>query len=141
MDAALSSAPETGQGLWQGKKRALRVLLVEDSHTMRIFLSQKLRALLPDVHVLEAEDGKSAMRRLTTESVDLVVTDLRMPGMDGEDLVQTLKGNPLLRRKPILVISAELPVARFEACQGVAYLAKPVDEVAIRAALAGLLNG
>jgi two-component system chemotaxis response regulator CheY len=138
MDASLApTAPSPA-----APQRQLRILLVEDSPTMRLFLGAHLKALHPQAVILEAEDGKSAIRQLSTASVDLVVTDLRMPGMDGEGLVQLLKRNPLLRRKPVLVISAEADAAALSpwaAEPGLRFLTKPVEPARLASALNALL--
>lgn len=125
------------------KARALRVLLVEDSATMRVYLGHHLRALFPSVQIMEAEDGKSALRQLSAGSVDLVLTDLRMPGMDGEDFVQMLKRNPLLRRKPVLVVSADAGLAAqasWAGEPGLRILAKPLKPGELESAILGLLG-
>ena len=131
------------KGLSVPLTRALRVLLVEDSATMRVYLSQHLRALFPSVQIVEAEDGKSAIRQLSASSVDLVLTDLRMPGMDGEDLVQMLKRNPLLRRKPILVVSADAELAAkapWAGEAGLRILGKPLKPGELESAVLSLLG-
>ena len=123
--------------------RSLRVLLVEDSITVRLWIGHQVLALFPTAKLLEAEDGKTAIRMLSQHSVDLVITDLRMPGMDGQDLVQMLKRNPLLRRKPVLVVSAEAQDAQSSAWSqepGLRLLPKPVTSKAFQAALLGLLG-
>jgi len=110
---------------------------------MRVYLGHQLRALFPSVQIIEAEDGRSAMRQLATASVDLVVTDLRMPGMDGQELVQILKRNALLRRKPVLVISAEADLAANAAWAGqpgLCLLSKPVKTEELHKAVLELLR-
>jgi CheY-like chemotaxis protein len=116
--------------------------LVEDSATMRIWLSHQIRALFPSSVVLEAEEGRAAMRQLTSSAVDLVITDLRMPGIDGEAFVQMLRRNPLLRRKPVLVVSADAESARaaWGNESGIAILPKPLEPAALHSAILGLLG-
>ncbi len=75
-----------------------RILLAEDDASARTLLS---RALRNDGHqVIEFEDGQSALARLMAEpsAVDLLVSDVEMPGMDGITLAtNALKANPSLR--------------------------------------------
>lgn len=122
-----------------------QLLVVDDSPTMRIFLRHHLQTLFPGCHVTEAEDGKTALRSLTTTRVDLIITDLQMPGMDGQSLVQVLRRNPLLRKKPILVVSAALDaqtsqdlLALGEGALG--FLGKPVEAAELQRLVALLLG-
>jgi two-component system chemotaxis response regulator CheY len=111
---------------------------------MRLFLKKLLSEVLPGCQIAEAQDGMAALRSLGSSRVDLVVTDLQMPGMDGQSLVQSLRRNSVLRKKPILVISAALDeaVQRELASLGpenLACLSKPVSPEALRKALQTLL--
>lgn len=81
-----------------------RVLIVEDEA-----ISQKLFAmqLQRGGHtVLHASDGASALRLLEEEPVDLVITDLNMPVMDGITLLQELRADPRFRDLPVIVLTA-----------------------------------
>jgi two-component system chemotaxis response regulator CheY len=116
----------------EGAPSTGHLLLVDDSPTMRLFLRHLLLMLFPAFSISEAEDGKTALRSLTTARVDLIITDLQMPGMDGQSLVQVLRRNPILRKKPILVVSAALDEKTIKDLAdlgegGLACLAKPVD--------------
>lgn len=84
----------------------LRVLAVEDSPTAQVLLRHQLRLLAPACEIHEAMDGRSALKALTSRSVDLIVCDLQMPGMDGASFLQLLRRNSLLRGKPVLVVTA-----------------------------------
>jgi CheY-like chemotaxis protein len=84
----------------------LRVLAVEDSPTAQVLLRHQLRVLAPACEIMEALDGRSALKALTSRSVDLIVCDLQMPGMDGASFLQMLRRNSLLRSKPVLVVTA-----------------------------------
>lgn len=86
----------------------LRILVVDDSATMRLALQRQLESLYPSCLVEQAADGKDALRSLSAARCDLILCDLQMPGMDGQSFVQLLKRNSVLRKKPILIISAQL---------------------------------
>ena len=65
------------------------ILLVEDKNSMRKMLSQTLKA--EGYHVLEARDGQEALELFRKNWVDLILTDLQMPEMDGLELMKEIK--------------------------------------------------
>ena len=81
------------------------VLAVDDSKTMRDMVGFTLRGAGYDV--VEAEDGQDAISVLGADRVDLVITDINMPNMDGITLVKTLRSDPNYRSTPILVLTTE----------------------------------
>src|SRR4030095_13562773 len=103
-----------------------RILVVDDDEGVRTFLAEALEA---DGHALrQAADGTEAVRRLESESFHVMVTDLRMPGMDGMALVR--KVAPEQPELEIIVLTAPgtVPTA-IEAMKLGAfdYLQKPVE--------------
>lgn len=82
-----------------------RVLAVDDSKTMRDMVAFTLKGAGYDV--LTANDGKHALDVLGKDKVNLVITDVNMPNMDGITLVKTLRGDPSHRSTPILVLTTE----------------------------------
>ncbi len=77
----------------------------------------------------EAEDGKQALERIEHTDPDLIISDIRMPGMDGLALMETLR--KLGRKTPVLLVSGytEFEYARKAMQLGcVGYLVKPVEE-------------
>jgi two-component system chemotaxis response regulator CheY len=85
--------------------KSKKFLLVDDSATIRRFVRAVLENAFPGSRIFEAEDGKTAMRELTSQRMDLIVTDMQMPGVDGQSFINTLQKNALLSRKPILILS------------------------------------
>lgn len=82
-----------------------KVLAVDDSKTMRDMVSFTLKGA--GYEVLEAADGLLALDALNNQSVDLIITDINMPNMDGIGLVKALRGNPQYSSTPILVLTTE----------------------------------
>jgi CheY-like chemotaxis protein len=121
---------------------SLRVLVVDDSPTARVLLRHLLRRLAPSAEVLEAAEGKGALRLLCCQAVDLVVCDLHMPGMDGASFLQLLRRNSLLRNKAVLVVtgSPEDVGPDLVADRRARILAKPLEEPALRAGMLALLR-
>ncbi|PWC39151.1 response regulator [Azospirillum sp. TSO35-2] len=81
------------------------VMTVDDSRTMRDMVSFTLRGAGYDV--VEAADGQQAMSAIATRKVDLVITDLNMPVMDGLSLIRKLRAIPAHRTLPILMLTTE----------------------------------
>lgn len=82
-----------------------RILAVDDSKTMREMVSFTLKSA--GYEVIEAEDGKAALATLNGEKIDAVITDLNMPNMNGFELIQSLRANPLYKFTPILMLTTE----------------------------------
>ena len=81
-----------------------RVLVVDDSITTRTLEKSILEAAGFDV--VSAADGEEAWRLLQERSVDLVVTDIEMPRMDGLDLTRAIRASRRLRTLPVILVSA-----------------------------------
>ncbi len=110
-----------------------RILLAEDEATGRRILAACLRRMDYEVH--EAEDGKQAWEYLQNQQdYALVVTDRRMPNMDGMELVKRMHNHPKLRSIPVLMqTSAGAPE---EIAEGIKagvyyYLLKPYEETTL----------
>ncbi len=84
---------------------AKRVLTVDDSKTMRDMVSFTLKGAGYDV--IEAEDGKHALQVVAGQSVDVVITDLNMPNMNGLELIRALRADPKFQFVPILMLTTE----------------------------------
>jgi len=82
-----------------------KVMTVDDSRTMRDMVTFTLRGAGYDV--VEAADGQQAMSAIATNKVDLVITDLNMPVMDGLTLIRKLRAIPAHRTLPILMLTTE----------------------------------
>jgi two-component system chemotaxis response regulator CheY len=81
------------------------ILVVDDSTTMRQMVAFTLSSAGHDV--TEASDGNKALATAKTKKFDLVITDVNMPGMNGIDLVQSLRALPECKFIPILVLTTE----------------------------------
>lgn len=95
-----SLVPEAGGG---DRQRLRRLLLVEDTQVTR----QQLRRTLETAgwDVLVAQDGEAAIERLAEENVDVVVTDILMPSLDGLDLTRRIREDPELSGLPVVLVS------------------------------------
>ncbi len=82
------------------------ILVIEDSPTMRQLISFALKRL-PGVRIVEATDGVDALKKLSSEKFDLILTDINMPIMDGLKLVSLVRNDANYRAVPIVVITTE----------------------------------
>ena len=73
---------------------------------MRQLIAFALRRL-QGCRILEAVDGVDALKKMTTDRVDLVITDINMPMMDGLKLVAHIRGNPRTKSLPIVIVTTE----------------------------------
>ena len=81
------------------------ILIVEDSKLVRAMVRAALQA--DDHRVMEVPGGREALATLDDTPVDLVITDVNMPDMDGLTLVRALRARPRERSTPILVLTTE----------------------------------
>ncbi|MCH7643495.1 MAG: response regulator [Myxococcales bacterium] len=120
-----------------------RILIVEDSPTMRALLNSALEDLEVPVKITEASSGFEALRCLPRESFDLIVTDINMPDINGLELVSFAKSNDAYRSIPLVIVSTEGTERDRE--RGLelgadAYLAKPFEPETLREVVADLLS-
>jgi len=88
--------------------KALRTLIVDDSPVMRKIVERSLRqAGIPLEQVFEAGNGAQALDLLRQQTVDLVLSDISMPVMDGLELVRQLRKLESARAVPVLMITTE----------------------------------
>lgn len=83
--------------------RRRKILVVDDSPLTRELLSSLLEAVGYDI--VNANDGSEAIDRLGREAVDMVVTDLEMPKVDGLELTRRLKSHPTLHTLPVVIVT------------------------------------
>ena len=113
---------------------ALRVLIVDDQNSVR----KMTRMTLEEIgmrHIHEAENGKQAMETASLQPLDLIISDYNMPEMDGLGLLRALRGHPVARKVPFILLTGrgdrELVVKAAQA--GVNnYLVKPFTAAILR---------
>jgi two-component system, chemotaxis family, chemotaxis protein CheY len=80
------------------------ILAVDDSATVRKFVSVALT--MQGFSVVTACDGMDALEKLPSQQVDLVITDLNMPNMDGFELIKALRENPAYKDLPVIILTS-----------------------------------
>jgi two-component system, chemotaxis family, chemotaxis protein CheY len=105
-----------------------KAITVDDSRAMREMIAAVLRGA--GFEVLQAEHGKDAFAMLENDQVDVVVTDLNMPHMDGISLVKALRALPSYRTTPILILTTrntDTEKAEGRAAGATGWMVKPFD--------------
>lgn len=151
LDAAPGAPPTAGEDATQGapptagEDDALdvrpTVLVVDDNEQMRRFIRT---VLAPRHTVIEASNGLDALLRMAEKDVDIVLTDLMMPGMDGLELARRVKGDTAYSHIPVVILTAsandDFRTTGYRV--GVeSYLHKPFDEQMLLARIEGILKG
>jgi two-component system chemotaxis response regulator CheY len=117
-------------------------LVVEDSPTMRqliVFALHRIRGLT----VIEADDGVDALRKLAAQPLDIILTDINMPIMDGLKLVKRVRSDEQLKSIPIVIITtegADEDRQRALALGANAYITKPIQAPQVIAKVKELLK-
>lgn len=116
------------------------VITIDDAATMRKMVSFTLRGA--GYSMLEAEDGIAALEVLKGASVDLIITDVNMPRMDGIEFTRQARQIPALQKTPILLLTTETDVdskARAKAAGATGWLVKPFKPDQLVAVVAKVL--
>jgi two-component system, chemotaxis family, chemotaxis protein CheY len=81
------------------------IMTVDDSASVRIMVKFTLSEL--GFEIVEAIDGNDALKKLEEIQIDMLITDVNMPGLDGISLIRKLRENPSYRFIPIIVLTTE----------------------------------
>lgn len=121
-------------------RTVLRILVADDDADMRLYLRSCLRTLSAsgygNVRILEAADGREALHLARAVLPDLIVSDLIMPGLDGEALGNALKADSRTAAIPILFTSGEATPPN----GGDGFLPKPFNAARLRTEVLRLLR-
>ena len=119
----------------------MKVLVVDDEPLARERLLRLLARVLPDAEAEEAGDGRQALEQVAAVQPDLLLLDIRMPGLDGIGVAAALQD---MSQPPAIIFCTAFDQYALDAMdnQAVAYLLKPVREDKLKAAIdrAGRVN-
>jgi two-component system chemotaxis response regulator CheY len=116
------------------------IITVDDAATIRRMVSFTLRGAGHEV--LEASDGAIALNVLQSRAVDLVITDVNMPNMNGIELTRRLRALPSFSRTPVLLLTTESdPAKKAEgrAAGATGWIVKPFSQEQLLAIVSKLL--
>lgn len=120
-----------------------RVLIIDDSSTMRKIVTRSLRQAGLDFDtILEAGDGQEALQLLGKESVDIILSDINMPNMDGIEFLRQKSANPAIRGIPVVMITTEAGadiLAEAKALGAKGSIKKPFTPEQVSETLGGLM--
>jgi signal transduction histidine kinase/DNA-binding response OmpR family regulator len=117
------------------------ILIVDDEQELREFICEELSA---HYRILQADNGQQALELLQQENVQLIVTDVMMPVMNGIELCKRVKGDMRYCHIPIVVLTAKVSLQdHLDALssQADAYIEKPFSSVQLKAQIDNLIRG
>jgi two-component system chemotaxis response regulator CheY len=121
-----------------------RILIVDDSPAMQSIIERVIHlAGLEIEQILKASNGDEAMALLNQSAVDLVLTDINMPGSDGECLVRHLAEQGRIAEIPVIIVSTDSTHKRMNQLMGLGakgYLAKPFTPEQLRLTIEHVLG-
>lgn len=106
----------------------MRVLTVDDSRTILAMLHHTLSSA--GFEVLQAEDGQKGLDVLENEAVDIVITDINMPVMDGIEFIKNVRSTGSHQSLPILILTTETSQDKRDLGRdagGTGWIVKPFD--------------
>jgi two-component system, chemotaxis family, chemotaxis protein CheY len=119
------------------------ILIVDDSAAIRKILKRVLQQTeIPLGELYEASDGCDALEQLKKKTVQLIISDINMPNMDGLELLSRLKSAPEWSSIPVLMVTTEgsqQKVLQAIELGAVGYVKKPFSAEQIKEALAGIV--
>lgn len=137
-DDAANDTEETQTPHTDSSKKTL--LIVEDESDMRLYLSSELSPLY---NIIQAANGQEAVDMIKNSRIDLVVSDIMMPLMDGCELCNFIKTNVEYSHIPVLLLTAVVGVeTRIETLKSGAdgYIEKPFEMELLKANIANLFK-
>jgi len=122
---------------------AINILIVDDSGVMRSMVQKAMQLsglAIGEVH--QASNGQEGLTALEAHWIDLVIADINMPVMNGEEMIERMHAQPELKAIPTIVISTEGSRSRIERLQkiGLRFIHKPFSPEMIRDTLKDVLG-
>lgn len=119
----------------------LNVLFVDDEKDLRVYFEEEFEDSF--AKVICAENGFAALAKLSSEKIDLVITDIMMPEIDGMELCRRIKQNPKTKDIPVMMLTAKADIASRE--MGMrsgadSYIAKPFGTGALLISIRKIFN-
>lgn len=114
----------------------MKVLIVDDTNTLRSLV--QIYLLAPGWEFIQAQDGAEALEKARTLQPDVVISDVRMPVMDGFELCAAIRSDPSLHRTPVVLLTMlddEASRERGRLVGASAFLTKPISPEKLRDAV------
>lgn len=114
-----------------------KILVIDDKKDNLISISALLKTVLPECDSITALSGIEGIEKTVSERPDTILLDIKMPGMDGFEVLSWLKKDPRTQHIPVILITAihTDPESRIRGLEtgADAFLAKPIDEYVLAA--------
>jgi len=116
---------------------SLNIVVADDSALMRSIIKRTLEMCGVDAEIREADNGRGALDAVEDGGVDLLIIDINMPEMNGEQVVEAVRANPATSSVPIVVVSTESSDTRRERLTnaGAHFVHKPFTPEDLRQAI------
>jgi CheY-like chemotaxis protein len=114
----------------------MKVLIVDDTNTLRSLV--QIYLLAQGWEFMEAKDGAEALEKVRAHRPDVVISDVRMPVMDGFELCAAIRSDPALRDIPVLLLTMfgdDASRQRGQLVGASAFLTKPISPEKLRDAV------
>lgn len=124
-------------------KQAKNVMIIDDQSTGRAILEKVIQQIGDTIRVISMSDPAAALDWLTQHDVDLIVTDYRMPEINGIEFIRRVRKNLRCQSVPIMMITVVSEKAiRYEALEvgATAFLTRPIDQIECRTSCRNLLQ-
>src|SRR5476651_2549962 len=121
--------------------RAARVLIVDDERPNRTLLERVLQ--LEGFETVSAGDGEAALKEVAAHPPDLVLLDVRLPGVDGIEVCRRIKNDPATRLIPVVLVTGlDARQNRIHGIEAGAddFIGKPFDQGELRARVRSLVR-
>ena len=109
----------------------ITILAVDDIEANRISLQYLINEYMNNVNLILADSGEEALKITYKKSIDIIILDIQMPGMDGFETAKYLKGNPKTQNIPIIFLTAAFKESEFQhkgfEIGAIDYLTKPIE--------------
>ncbi|EOQ95466.1 PAS domain S-box protein [Leptospira wolbachii serovar Codice str. CDC] len=115
-----------------------KILVVEDNPVNLGLMKNFIKRILPEVKILEAQNGEEAIQVFLEEPLALILMDIQMPVMNGYDATKEIRKLPNGKNLPIIAVTAGIIAGEKEKCLGIGmndYISKPVQKENLKQAL------
>lgn len=123
---------------------SIRIMIVDDSPAMRRFIDRTIQLSGLDVaECMQAGDGRQALDLLKTAGADIVLSDINMPRMTGEEMLEAMREDMTLRATPVVIVSTDSTDARVSRLLRLGargYIKKPFTPELLRGELERILG-
>ncbi len=131
-------------GLFKTRKKTsqIKVLIVDDEPDLISTVEHRLK--FTDCQTVTASNGLEGLERAAAEKPDLILLDMNMPVMDGQEMLGRLRADPALKHIPVIMLTARCESQDITAASahGVSdYVTKPFDFAELMAKIQGLMKG